>query len=365
MAAISQREWKIPGQRAKRLAWGYTAVINGKRTKTYKAEWSKDDAEKALAQALLQLEQPAIEATPSITFSQATARYLASKVRKKTVSDDVRHLKSFPAEWGALPLSQITTSRINAWKSDRLGAVSKRTGKPYSAAAINRPLQSLRHLLRLAHEEGALQVVPKVRLEKEPQGRLRWLTEQEIQALLTACSKSRNKKLHAAVVITLNTGLRRGELLGLEWQRVDLSRSVIRLEITKSGKRRELPINDACYRALVSLEPKESGRLFDTKHIHTAYASAVEAAKLDDVTFHTLRHTFASWAMMRGASLRELQELLGHATLQMTMRYAHFSPDRLRSAVSRLDGLTGAIAPESGANRAHEPRNAEESLVNV
>jgi integrase len=189
--------------------------------------------------------------------------------------------------------------------------------------------------------------VPRIRLEKEPQGRLRWLTEPEIASLLAACSRSRNKHLHAAVVIALNTGLRRGELLGFEWQRIDLSRSVIRLEQTKSGKRREVPINDACYRALVSLRPQETGRVFQTKHIHTAYASAVDAAKLDDVNFHTLRHTFASWAMMRGASLKELQELLGHATLQMTMRYAHLSPDRLRSAVSRLDGLTagGTVEP--------------------
>jgi integrase len=77
-----------------------------------------------------------------------------------------------------------------------------------------------------------------------------------------------------------------------------------------------------------------------TRTIGTAYENAVEAAKLDDLTFHTLRHTFASWAMMRGASLKELQELVGHSSLTMTMRYAHLSPDRLRSAVSRLDGLT-------------------------
>src|SRR5436190_19648535 len=93
----------------------------------------------------------------------------------------------------------------------------------------------LRHLLRLAHEEWeVLDVAPRVRLEKEPQGRLRWLTQEEITRLLDACGKSRNKELRAAVVIALNTGLRLGELLGLNWIYVDLSRGVIRLEITKS-----------------------------------------------------------------------------------------------------------------------------------
>jgi site-specific recombinase XerD len=73
------------------------------------------------------------------------------------------------------------------------------------------------------------------------------------------------------------------------------------------------------------------GRVFRTRNVRTAYENAVEAAKLDDVTFYTLRHTFASWATMRGVSLKELQELLGHSSLTMTMRYAHLAPDHLRS----------------------------------
>ena len=140
----------------------------------------------------------------------------------------------------------------------------------------------------------------------------------------------------------MNTGLRLGELIGLTWERVDLSRGVLRLELTKSGRRREVPMNDASYRVLVGLGPKSSGRVFKTRYIKTAYNNAVEAAQLDDVTFHTLRHTFASWAVMRGVTLKELQELLGHSSLAMTMRYAHLAPEHLRAAVSRLDGLTGA-----------------------
>jgi integrase len=106
-----------------------------------------------------------------------------------------------------------------------------------------------------------LEHVPRIRLEKEPQGRLRWLTQEEITRLLEAAGKSRNKELRAAVIVALNTGLRLGELIGLTWEQVDLSRGVIRLELTKSGRRREVPMNDASYRALVGLGPKGSGRV--------------------------------------------------------------------------------------------------------
>ena len=235
-----------------------------------------------------------------------------------------------------------------------------------TAAAINRPLALLRHLLRLAHEEWeALDAVPRVRLEKEPQGRLRWLTEDEITRLLDACSRSRNKELRAAVIAALNTGLRLGELLGLTWERVDLSRGVIRLELTKSGRRREVPLNDDSYRALVSLSPKDAGRVFETRYIKRAYNTAVAAAKLDDVNFHTLRHTFASWAVMRGVTLKELQELLGHASLAMTMRYAHLASEHLRAAVSRLAGRTSSQRTEISAQAsAQEPVETEGALQN-
>jgi integrase len=333
MARVNQRLWKIPGQRTKRKAWGFTAQINGKQVRRYKAEWTQDEAEAELAKALLQLE-PENPKAPGITLAQAAERYLTTKARKRTVEADRRQLELLKAEFGdETSLTAITASRISEYKAKRLAAVRK-IGKGeagverrLTAAAVNRPLALLRHLLRLAHEEWeAIDKVPRIRLEKEPQGRLRWLTQEEITRLLEAAAKSRNKELRPAVIVALNTGLRLGELLGLAWERVELSRGVIRLELTKSGRRREVPLNAESYHALVTLNPKASGRVLRTQSPRKAYENAVTNAKLDDVNFHTLRHTFASWAVMRGVSLKELQELLGHSSLAMTMRYAHLAP---------------------------------------
>ena len=265
MARVNQRLWRIPGQRTKRKAWGFTAQINGKQVRRYKAEWTQDDAEAELAKALLKIE-PEKPKGPGITLAQAADRYLATKARKRTIDADRRQLDLLKAEFGEeTPLAEITASRISEYKAKRLAAVRKVgegdtvVERRLTAAAVNRPLALLRHLLRLAHEEWeAIENVPRIRLEKEPQGRLRWLTQEEITRLLDAAARSRNKELRAAVVVALNTGLRLGELLGLTWELVDLSRGVIRLELTKSGRRREVPLNAESYEALVTLNPKAS-----------------------------------------------------------------------------------------------------------
>jgi integrase len=121
------------------------------------------------------------------------------------------------------------------------------TERPLTAAAVNRPLALLHHLLRLAHEEwGVLDAVRGIGLEKEPQGRLRWLTQEEATKLRVACDRSRNAALADLVEFSLFTGVRRGEALGLTWAQADRARGVmrleVRLEVTKSGRRREVPL---------------------------------------------------------------------------------------------------------------------------
>jgi integrase len=237
-------------------------------------------------------------------------------------------------------LTEITASRISDWKAERLAATCPGTGAPYSAASINRPLQALSSLLHLAHEEWeVLPAVPRLRLEKEPQGRIRWLEPDEEARLIQACQGiTRTPELAAIVVLALETGLRKGELLGLTWDRVDLSRGVLRLEITKSGKRREVPMRQAVYEALASLPGPRTGRVGPTvATLDKAFMRAVEAARVAPFRFHDCRHHFASWFMMRGGSLPALMEILGHASIKMTMRYAHLSPGHLRQEMAKTE----------------------------
>ena len=239
------------------------------------------------------------------------------------------------------PLAQITAARISAWKAQRLAATCPQTKRHYSAAAINRPLAALHHLLKLAHEEWeVLPAVPKIRLEKEAQGRLRWLEPDEQARLLAACRASRNPQLANIVTVALETGLRVSELLGLTWDRVDLSRGVIRLELTKSGRRREVPMRQAVYDVLASLPEPREGRVWRLQNIRTAFENAVAAARIDNLHFHDLRHSFASWFMMRGGQLQTLKEILGHADLKMTLRYAHLAPEHLRSEMLKTEQPT-------------------------
>ena len=190
MAQVNQRAWKVPGQRAKRKAWGFTAQISGRQVRRYKAEWTQDDAERELAAALLQVESEKPK-DASITLAAAAERYLGLKARKRTIAEDRRALKHLKAAFGeATLLTDLTADRISKYKARRLATTRTIGGteKPLSAAAVNRPLALLRHLLRLAHDEwGVLDRVPKIRIEKEPQGRLRWLTRGEATNLLAAC----------------------------------------------------------------------------------------------------------------------------------------------------------------------------------
>jgi integrase len=344
--SLTKRTWysKSPtGQRVKRLAYGFTLQVGDKQVRKSDASWTKEEAEKAEAEYRLGigLDQPTNRGSP--TFGAAIERFLQAKGRKRSVEADKRHLELLKRAFGAgTPLAQITSARISAWKEQRLTERCPSTKRFYSAASVNRPLATLRHLLRLAKEEWeVIERVPRIRLEKEPEGRVRYLgqySRDEEARLLRACKESVNLELPTIVLLLLHTGGRRSEVLNLTWENdIDFAQGYVIFNQTKNGRRRSVPMTQTVYLALAALPGPHEGKVFRTRSIRTAFERAVERAKLEDFHLHDCRHTFASRLVMAGVGLQAVKELLGHSSLAMTMRYAHLSPAHLREAIAKLD----------------------------
>jgi integrase len=337
--SVSKRAWVYDGR--KRSTWAYSFKVDGvqQRRQGFLSQAEAQEALDVARAAILSPQPVVVPATPGMTFGEACARYLKAKARKRSLKEDQRIAKHLRAELGEqTPLVEITASRVSQYKAKLLAIQRSRRGGPLSAASVNRPLALLRHLLPLAHEEReVLPAVPRIKLEKEPQGRIRWLEPDEEHRLLAACAQSQNTSLLAIVTVALETGLRKGELLGLTWDRVDLSRGVIRLEVTKSGRRREVPMRQAVYDVLAGLPGPHEGRVWPAGDIRSAFETAVAEARVENFTLHSARHHFASWFVMRGGSIVALQEILGHASLTMTRRYANLSAGHLRAEIAKTE----------------------------
>jgi integrase len=357
MAEIFRRVWRSGARKAKRVAFGYTIQVpcrpcphRGKhgqvvhpdgirQERVTNAAWTEEDAEKALAARLLEAPAP-----PSVdkTLEEVAQEYLDFKrgKGKRSIAQDEQILKKLKRGLGAETLiTEITAQRIAQYDRDRVTATSRR-GQPVSPSTVNRELAILRHLLRLAEEWGYIAKVPRIRLAKEPEGRVVWLEAPEEEALIKACKASQTKHLAAIVTVALETGMRHGEIMSLTWDRVDRARGVLMLERTKSGKRREVPMRPAVDAVFAGLPEPREGRVWPDKSIRKAFENAVEAAGLKDFTFHGCRHHFASWFMMRGGQLESLRQILGHKDITMTLRYMHLSPGHLRAEMNKT--ATGA-----------------------
>jgi len=131
--------------------------------------------------------------------------------------------------------------------------------------------------------------------------------------------------------------MRRGEILGLEWKNIDLTRGLIYVTNTKSDKDRVIPLNQAARSALESV--KQAGqRVFDVDWIRMAWMAAVKDAKISDFRFHDLRHTAATRLADAGTDAFTIAAILGHSTIQMSARYNHATDERKRRAVERMCG---------------------------
>lgn len=279
-------------------------------------------------------------------FNELADRYVENFGTQKSFKGFKSHVvRELRETFGNRRLSEISYLDLETFRNRRKATPTK-AGKPRTDASVNRDMAILGHLLSKAVEWGMLEVSPlkkeKRLMFKENNHRLRFLSEAEIEALLKVCCTH----LKAIVEVALLTGMRRGELLGLKWEQIQ--NGFIYLTETKSGKARQIPINDrlaAVFREIRLSNQLKSPYVFcDSQgrrfyEVKRSFTSACRRAGIEDFRFHDLRHTFASRLVMRGASLKAVQELLGHADLKMTMRYAHLSHEHLKDSVNLLNDL--------------------------
>lgn len=184
--------------------------------------------------------------------------------------------------------------------------------------------------------------------------RTRFLTYQEAEVLLHDLFK-RSRQLHDMALLSLNCGLRAGEIFDLKWGNVDLDQDMMILMDTKSGKNRTVHLTQKAKHVLENLPKGKTGDFVFTdrageriKDISNAFMSAVNKLKLNEgvtdrrskVIFHTLRHTYASWLVQQGVDLYTVKELMGHSTLAMTERYSHLRKENLTNAIKKFeDGM--------------------------
>ncbi len=236
---------------------------------------------------------------------------------------------------------------------DARSYISLRKGQGVSPSTINRELALLSAAINYANREWDwnLPNVARGRKLREPEGRVRWITRSEGQALIAAAARTKSKVLPDFIRLALHTGCRKGELLGLEWRRVDLRERLIYLEAehTKAGRRRSVPLNDEAYAAVISranfraqhcpASPwvfcNREGR--QVKDVKRGFARACRPVGIEDFRIHDLRHTCAAWLVSAGAALAEVRDLFGHSSITMTERYAHLAPENIRGAVGLLD----------------------------
>ena len=277
-----------------------------------------------------------IKKNEKIKFENFADQYLElhSKINNRSwQKSDLYNITILKRSFSGKYLYEITPVMIERFKTERI--------KEVSPATVNRNLACLKCMFNKAIQWGKLEENPfrAVKLLKENNKRLRYLEKEEIVKLLARCSRH----LRPIVVVALNTGMRKGEILGLKWQDIDFKQGIIYLYNTKNGEKREIPINEMAKTALIrTLKHPDSPYVFCDKNgnlirdFRKSFFTALKKSGIINFRFHDLRHTFASQLVMAGIDLNTVRELLGHKSLEMTLRYAHLSPDHKRRAVDIL-----------------------------
>ena len=253
---------------------------------------------------------------------------------------------------GGLLLSEISPAIMDRWVMTLVGTNNK-------ASTINKHIFLLNRLLNLAEGWGYLDEnkfknrrIKQLKVGEQPQ---RFLHEREIKMLITACEQDAHPHIAYFVQLLILTGARKGEARLMKWGYVDQQHGVWVVPLSKNGKKRLITLSKSALKVLsetktlnisLNLSTNDDDYVFVNPKTRFSYQSFYAAwhrirhkVGLDSVRIHDLRHTYASLLINNGASIYEVQKLLGHHHISMTERYAHLLPNTLHQRVEMLSGL--------------------------
>ncbi|MDD3237909.1 MAG: site-specific integrase [Candidatus Gastranaerophilales bacterium] len=293
------------------------------------------------------------------TAGELIDRYIEYELKNRKSDKDKykMHLAWWKKQIGAYLLSSIDNIMLSEYRDKlskekclipRKNMSPKISDKTRSNSTVNRYMASLSTVLSLAVKEyGWLDENPmlKVIKKKEPRGRVKYLTDKEVEKLLSACLQQSNE-LYLCILIALSTGARYSEITNLSWKDVDMEHKQFHFLNTKNGDDRGVAITSNVYAELLKFQKIRninSDLLFATKdgrktlYIRGQFENALKTAKIKDFHFHDLRHTAASYLAKGGASLLEIATILGHKTLAMVQRYSHLTKGHTAEVLENMN----------------------------
>jgi len=279
------------------------------------------------------------------TLAEAIERFFHEATIKKGTRRTYRsNAKNWVASFPRLHLDEVDRSVLARF-------VSGRKDKGVTDTTIRRDIAFLGTVFSMAISWGWVETNPVTALSKkflkESPPRTRFLTRREFDRLYAASSET----LKPQIVLAVETGMRKEELLGLTIDAIDLRRREIHLQETKTNSPRRVPLSDvaiATISDLIARPGRPPSRFLFCKPDGTrilcnkkGFRAACDRAAILDFRFHDLRHTFASWWVQSGGDLYKLSRVLGHRTLQMSARYGHLRTDDLHEEMRKVEGRRG------------------------
>lgn len=294
------------------------------------------------------------------TFAEFVAeRYIPFiKTDKRSFDTDISLLKNhLLPEFGSFRLNAITRNQLETYKLEK--------AEFYAPGTVNRHLVLIRYILNLAieWETTGIEKNPAEKMKMLPTNNEKncILSDEDMRKIIALSKDSQNKSLFAIIVMLGYTGGRKREVLDARWEHIDLENNTLLVPKAKSGKPRQIPLNDVTKKLLVSLPTFGTGEEFVFPNpktgkpftsVYYGWDAIRTKAGLGHVRMHDLRHNFASWLVMSGETLYTVQHILGHADPKTTQRYAHLSNGHLVSASNKLQqSLAGSAADILGSLR--------------